>query len=429
MKKGLALWVSLLLIFTIVLSGCGNSSSTSGKASGDNGSNGKKTVLKVELWDENAKEAVSKSVKDFEDKHPNVDVQVTYTPWNDYWTKLKTSLAGGSGPDVFWMNGTYLPDYISSGMVKDLQPIVDKEKFDTSVFWPSLVNQYTWKNDLYGMPYFLDSIALFYNKKLFDEAHVPYPNDNWTLDDVEKAGLKLTDKSKGQYGYIAQTAEAQKQYFNTIFEEGGNLINKEGTKSEFDSPETRSAFEWMQKLINEGVSPTGKQQAETAPDQLFASGKAAMIQMISVNAASMYKSLGKNLGIAMLPKGKQRGVVVSGIGWAMNNHTQHQDLAWELMKSLTDKQSGQYVAESGFSIPAYKGSEQEWVKSIPDVNLQAFIEDLKYGVPIPNTENAMEWWSVMGTEVQKMFFGEESIDQATKNVADKMNQVIAASNK
>jgi multiple sugar transport system substrate-binding protein len=279
------------------------------------------------------------------------------------------------------------------------------------------------------MPYFLDSIALFYNKKLFDEAHVPYPNDNWTLDDVEKAGLKLTDKSKGQYGYIAQTAEAQKQYFNTIFEEGGNLINKDGTKSEFDSPETRSAFEWMQKLINEGVSPTGKQQAETAPDQLFASGKAAMIQMISVNAASMYKSLGKNLGIAMLPKGKQRGVVVSGIGWAMNNHTQHQDLAWELMKSLTDKQSGQYVAESGFSIPAYKGSEQEWVKSIPDVNLQAFIDDLKYGVPIPNTENAMEWWSVMGTEVQKMFFGEESIDQATKNVADKMNQVIAASNK
>jgi multiple sugar transport system substrate-binding protein len=113
----------------------------------------------------------------------------------------------------------------------------------------------------------------------------------------------------------------------------------------------------------------------------------------------------------------------------MNNHTQNQDLAWELMKSLTDKQSGQYVAQSGFSIPAYKGSEQEWVKSIPDVNLQAFINDLQYGIAIPNTENAMEWWTVMGDEVQKMFFGEESVDQATKNVADKMNQVLAASHK
>lgn len=423
MKKHFSLMVSLLLMLTLFLSACSSNS-----ASSNNGGNSKK-VIKVELWDENAKDAVSKSVKDFENSHPNVDVQVTYTPWNNYWTKLKTSLAGGSGPDVFWMNGTYLPDYVSSGTVKNLQPLIDKEKFDTSVFWPSLVNQYSLNNNLYGMPYFLDSIALFYNKKLFDQAGIAYPNDNWTWDDVEKAGAKLTNKSQGIYGYIAQTAEAQKQYFNTIYQAGGYILNNDGTKSGFDTAETRAAFKWMQKLIDEGISPTAKMQAETAPDQLFGSGKAGMIQLISVNAASMYKMLGKDLGIAILPKGKQRAVTVSGISWAMNEHTKNQDLAWELMKTLTSKQAGQYVAQSGFSIPAYKGSESEWVKSLPDVNLQAFIDDLKYGIAIPTTANAMEWWTVMGEEVQKMFFGQESIDDGTKKIADKMNQVIAANKK
>lgn len=114
MKKRMSVLISVLFVFSALLSACGG-----GNASG--GDNGKK-VINVALWDENVRDTLDKSIKIFNEKHPNVQVKVTYTPWADYWTKLKTSLAGNSGPDVYWMNGPNFHSYASSGLIKDLSP-------------------------------------------------------------------------------------------------------------------------------------------------------------------------------------------------------------------------------------------------------------------------------------------------------------------
>lgn len=83
MKKRMSVLISVLFVLTALLSACGG-----GNASG--GNNGKK-VINVALWDENVRDTLDKSIKIFNEKHPNVEVKVTYTPWADYWTKLKNS--------------------------------------------------------------------------------------------------------------------------------------------------------------------------------------------------------------------------------------------------------------------------------------------------------------------------------------------------
>ena len=77
------------------------------------------------------------------------------------------------------------------------------------------------------------------------------------------------------------------------------------------------------------------------------------------------------------------------------------------------------------SIPAYKGTEDAWIKSIPSVDLQVFIDSLEFGVPYPVSENTTKWQDVENEEIQKMLLGQTSIDEATEAVAEKMNEILA----
>jgi multiple sugar transport system substrate-binding protein len=409
-------WIlCLVLVFSVFLSGCGNKS-----ASGENG----KITLNLSLWDENFKDVVDKSVAEFEKEHKNVKVKVTFTPWADYWTKTRTSLAGGGGPDVFWINGNNFYQYAAKGYIKDLQPFIDKDKFDTSVYTPSLLKLYSYKGDLYGMPHFLDAIALFYNKKMFDDAGIPYPDDTWTWDNVEKVGAQLTDKTKGIYGYVAQV-KPQESYLNLIFQARGYVLSDDKKKSGFDTPEALSAFEWIKKLMDKGISPSMQQQMETEPKQIFNTGKAAMIPLISVNVPESYKMLGDKLGLAPLPAEKQKATVVHGLSWVVNKNTKEAQLSYELAKTLTNKAANENLAKSGLSIPAYQAADKEWTTSIPGLDLSVFIDSLKFGVPYPVSKNSQAWQDVMNKELQEAFLGKKSIEEATKNISNEMNTILA----
>lgn len=411
--------ITILFLFTTVLAGCGGSSS---------GDAGGKKVINVALWDENVKDTLTKTIQVYNKSHPDVEVKVTYTPWADYWTKLKTSLAGNSGPDVFWMNGPNFYAYASKGWIKDLQPLIDESKLDTSVYTDALVNLYTYNDHLYGLPYFLDAVGLYYNKELFDKAGVSYPDGSWTWDTIEQNAAKLTDKQNGVYGYTA-LIDSQSGYYDLIHQAGGYIISEDKTKSGFDSPEALSAFQWEKKLMDQGYSPNAQQQLETKPLQLFGSGKAAMFPAISVSAPELYKLLGDKLGVAPLPAGKQKATIVHGLSWAMNEKTKHQQEAWDLIQVLSGKEGEQYLAESGFSIPAYKGTEEGWLKSIPSLDLKIFVDSLDFAVPYPVSERTAEWQDVETKELQDAYLGKKSFEDALKTIADKMNEILAEEKK
>ncbi|GIO58029.1 MULTISPECIES: ABC transporter substrate-binding protein [Paenibacillus] len=418
MARKMSIILVFLFLFTAVMTGCGGSS---GEAGG-------KKVINVALWDENVKDTVNKSIELYKKNHPDVEVKVTYTPWADYWTKLKTSLAGNSGPDVFWMNGPNFYAYASKGWIKDLQPLIDESKLDTSVYTDALVNLYTYNDHLYGLPYFLDAVGLYYNKELFDKAGVSYPDGSWTWDTIEQNAAKLTDKQNGVYGYTA-LIDSQSGYYDLIHQAGGYIISEDKTKSGFDSPEALSAFQWEKKLMDQGYSPNAQQQLETKPLQLFGSGKAAMFPAISVSAPELYKLLGDKLGVAPLPAGKQKATIVHGLSWAMNEKTKHQQEAWDLIQVLSGKEGEQYLAESGFSIPAYKGTEEGWLKSIPSLDLKVFVDSLDFAVPYPVSERTAEWQDVETKELQDAYLGKKSFEEALKTIADKMNEILAEEKK
>ncbi len=439
MNKKVALSMVLILLVGMLAACAGNQNSNSNtsskntpkentpapvKTDADTPSKEKKT-LNIALWSEAVSDNVKESIKRFNVKHPNVEVNVTYSPYGEYWTKLRTGIIGGGGPDVFWMNGPNLYDYATNGLIGDVQPILDANGIKQSDYNPAILDLYTVNGKMYGMPYFLDFMLLYYNKRIFDEKKIPYPDSTWTWDTIEKVGAQLTDKSKGIFGFASAPID-QEGYYNYIPQNGGYVISDDKLKSGFDMPETIGALNWMYKQMQDGISPTAQQQTETELIQMVYSGQIALYPALSVKAQRLFDALGEDLAVTVLPKGKQRATVIHGISWSTNPNTKEEALVQDLASELAGKDAQVQLGQSGYGIPTFTGEQHYWADSIPSLDLHPTLDSMKNdGVPYPVSKNGAEWLKIQGEELQKAFFGQQTMEQAGKTIAEKMNEILA----
>lgn len=127
MRKKLAKVVATGLIAAMsvgLLAGCGGSGQTKDG----------KTALSFGIWDENQRPAMEALVKAYEEENPNVDISIQLTPYKggEYWTKLEASAAGGTAPDVFWLNVLHLDSYVEGGILADLTDAIGQSDIPQS---------------------------------------------------------------------------------------------------------------------------------------------------------------------------------------------------------------------------------------------------------------------------------------------------------
>lgn len=393
-------------------------------AAGEAAAKAEPFTLQVAVWDEKLKETVQQTFEIYKQDHPEADFKLTVTPVKEYYTKLQTSLIGGSGPDLFMMNGPNFNKFASLKLLADLQPLVDQDALDTSVYPEGITKLYQYEGHTYGLPYYLGSIGLFYNKALFDAAKVPYPDETWTWETLRANAAKLTDKSQGTYGYIAAN-DNQSGVYPLIYQSGGSVISEDGKKSGLAAPESVAALQFMKDLIDEGISPSAQQQLETAPIQLFGSGKAAMAPGGSYDASTLFGMLGDKLGLAPLPAGKQAGFLVHGSSWVINAKSKHQQEAWEFVKVLTGAPGAELLAKNAVNFPAYKDAVSLWMQSIPSLDMNAFVTSLEHTGPYPVSKNTAEWQNAIIEEITNGLLGKQSIPDAAAKAASRMNDILA----
>lgn len=152
-----------------------------------------------------------------------VDIQVV--PWDQYWTLLEAGAQGGSMPDVFWMHSNYSQKFMSNDILLDLTGRINaSEVIDLNNYYQDITQLYQLDGKTYAIPKDYDTIGLWYNKALFDEAGLSYPDESWTWDTLAETAEKLTDKEKGQYGFASPAANNQDGYYNLIFSMGGGIL-------------------------------------------------------------------------------------------------------------------------------------------------------------------------------------------------------------
>lgn len=374
---------------------------------------GEAVTITYAFWDANQQPAIEKQIAAFETAYPNIKVEPQVTPWSDYWTKLQTSLAGGAGFDVFWMNGPNFPVYVSQGAFEPLD-------VDVSAYPRPLVDLYTYKGTLYAVPKDFDTIALYYNKQLFDQAGVPYPTADWTWDDLRQAARKLTVASGGQtsqWGFGAVPA-SQEGYLNLIYQNEGTPLSPDGLKSTLAEPAACQALEFLYDVQHDGSSPSGADQQANTWDLsgLFGSGKIAMIFGGSWRVRA-YSEASPSIDVAPLPRQKRQATIIHGLGQVVWSGSAHKDAAKAFVKFLGSKEAQQILAEESAVIPAMNGLQDKWSASVPSMALQVFLDAVDYAVPFPVTPKGPEWFGEVDRVLQDAWLGAVPREQLCQKAA------------
>lgn len=404
---------ALLGIAALALSAC------SGGGSDDSGD--QKVTLSYGVWDQNQKAAMQELATAFTATHPNITVDVQLTPWEGYWTKLKAAATGGSAPDVFWMNGPNFQLYASNGVIS-----ANPEQVDTSVYPKALVDLYTYDGKVFGLPKDMDTVGVWYNKKLFDAAQVAYPKDGWTWADFQAAAAKLTEEAKGVYGTAAELTSFQEYQYDTIAQAGGYVIGPDGKTSGYADPKTIAGLKFWTDLIAAKHSPDLKTMTDTVPLQLFEAGKVAMYWGGSWNAAEFTGNdyTKDKVDVAVLPKGEKQATIIHGVANEVSAKSEHPKQAWEFVKYLGSKDAADILGKKG-PIPAYNGTQTAWVAAHPELKLQVFLDELAYAVPYPVSKNTAAWNEAELTYLTKAWSGQEPVAKSATDLAAAMNALLA----
>lgn len=385
--------------------------------------------LSVSIWDANQQAGLQEIMNDFTAK-TGIKANISVVGWDDYWTTLAAGAQGGALPDVFWMHSNESQRYMSNDMLLDLtdkiagSELVQKENYPADIW-----SLYEYEGKSYAVPKDIDTIALWYNKKLFDEAGVAYPTADWTWEDMFAAAKKLTKEDGSQHGLAIRNDSNQAGYYNIIYSNGGNILSDDKKKSGWDDPKTIQAMELLEGAIKDGSMPSLETMSENNEEVLFSSGKVAMVLqgswMLAFYKGNEYTA--ENCDVVELPKSSVTGRRVSiynGLGWAASANGAHTEEAWKLIEYLGSKEAQEKQAKLGVTMSAYNGTSEAWAGAAK-FNLKGYLNMMDDMVIRPFSRNTVTWENADNEILQSVYQGKKTMAEACKEMAEKMNEVLA----
>lgn len=418
------------LVLTL-LAACGSGDNGAKDSSDGAGKEGEKVALRFAGFDTSQTPAMEAFIAAFHEKQKDITVKYETVPFNQYATKLQVEASSKNLPDVFWMHANDRDLYASEGMTQQLDELIEKSKFDLSVFPEAAMAQQKYNGGIYGLPRGAATIELWYNKEIFDAAGVDHPTDEWTWDDLKAAAEKLSDPKKGVYGVVAPYDGTQ-SFYNTIYQAGGRVLAEDKKSALFDDPKTIEGIRFWTDLIEAGHAPTYKTTLDTAADSLFTSGKAAMIYagawfpgIFDANA-----DIKDKIDVVEMPAGPAGDATLMGANaYAMSAHSKNPDAAWEFLSFISGPEGAKVAAQSKvITQPAEKTAVELWAAQFPQWNMSAIVGSAQNGIPSPTSKLTTEWTGKMIDALAPAFDLKVSPEEATANADKAIEAVLAKEN-
>lgn len=444
MKKKLVQSLVCIAMVSSVLAGCGGNNGGSASSSSpdptstpaatteatktpEQSASTETVTITYACWDANQAKLIRTMADEFESANPGIKIDIQVNGWSDYWVMLEAAATGGSLPDTFWMHSNNIYYYGANDQLLDLTSYIEKSSLVDLANYPEGLNQiYNINDKQYAIPKDYDTIGLWYNKTLFDEAGISYPDDTWTWDNLYDAAKKLTKADKTQYGMCAGLHN-QEGYYNFVYQNGGNIITDD-KKSGYDNPKTIEAIEFYFNFVKDGLSPAIYD--DSARGEAIENGLCAMGLFGSWNLSGFAANdfMKQNFDVAVLPKSKDggRATIFNGLGNAIAANCKNPDQAWKWVEYLSSEAGQKRQAELGIAISAYNGTADAWTDAYKEFNVKAYIDMVAYAKIRPYSNQTSVWEDKAYELLVKAYAGEESVSDACNNVATMMNTAIAA---
>ncbi|WP_135451621.1 ABC transporter substrate-binding protein [Mycobacterium sp. DL99] len=262
------LCIALIAVLALALSACGGSSST-----------GPTEIAVWHGYQDTEGEVFKGLVDQYNNEHPDVQVKELYSSNDLVLQKVLTAVRGGSAPDVAYMFGSWSPNIAKIPQVVDMSDAVSQPDWNWDDFYPAERAAATVGDKIVGVPALVDNLAIVYNKKLFADAGVAPPTADWTWEDFRSAAAKLTDPSKGQYGWLMPADGSEDtvwHYIPMLWEAGGEILTPDNKHAAFNSDAGAKALTTLQQMAVTDKSLYLDTTNENGP-KLMNSGKVAML--------------------------------------------------------------------------------------------------------------------------------------------------------
>ncbi len=303
---------------------------------------GAKTVLRVGTGDSG--EGLTphlKIIEQFEAANPDIQVQLEPVGSGDYYARILTQIAAGDPPDLLQIGDDAVPMFVDKGAFASLDDYIASAEFplDTSIYLPGVLEPGKWNGQQYLLPKDFSPLAVYYNKKLFDAAGVPYPKDGWTWAEFLATAQALTKTDDS--GKVVQWGVQLPASWTTGFEywvaaAGGQLISEDGKQFAgfMDSPEVQEAVQFYADLYNKHkvAPPPADMNSWGGGNSEFDNGTAAMRLFGRWPQAGIKENPNIDLGVVGMPAGKVRADVLFWGGFGISALSENKDAAWRFLR-------------------------------------------------------------------------------------------------
>lgn len=259
----------------------------------------------------------------------------------DYYTKLQTTIAGGTAPDLFWLSQEYVAGYASLGAILDISDRLAKDdapaaKLDD--YFPEILKTGQYQDKTYGLPWIAQPVMLYYNPDLLQAAGVAEPDESWTWDTFKDAAAKVTDASKGIYGTSFNSWPPIHMF---MWQAGGETIAPDLGSCPIDSDGSLQGADFYASIIyNKQFAVPEATITDQGFGEMAKGGKVALFYggaTDDLDYAHTKDPKNAVMKMAVVPKGpKDRTTFAWTASTVVNAKTKDPDAAYQALVALTE---------------------------------------------------------------------------------------------
>ena len=306
-------------------------------------------------------------IEAYNEESPN---SASFNPVPEYDTTLQAALAGGTPPDVFYVDSNRIPDFVEAGVLAS----AEGEITDEGDFYPALREAFTYEDTFWCPPKDFSTLALQYNVGMLEDAGVEPPT---TWEELAAAAEELT--TDDTVGLVLGAEYPRWGVF--MFQAGGGVTDEDFTQMTADTPENREAFEFLEQLYADGYAATATDIDAGWPGEAFGLERAAMtIEGNWIVGAMENEFPDVDWDTVELPEGPEGpGTFAFTVCYGVAANAPNPEASWDLVNFLVSPERQLEFTENFPVMPSREQLADDWLEANPE--LEPYIQGADYARP------------------------------------------------
>jgi multiple sugar transport system substrate-binding protein len=383
----------------------------------------------------------------YEKAVPGADIQlIEASDAGDLITRLSTSIAGGAPPDIFLINYREYGQFAGKDAIEPIDKRLTASKaIKTADFYPAPMEAFRWAGQQLCMPQNASSLALYYNRSLFQRYGVAEPTSGWTWNDLLATATALTRNANGaivkgtESEGSAQTVAVyglglEPQIIRVapfVWSNGGQFVDdpQKPSRFTFNQPQAREALKnFLELRIGYGVVPTDEEIEAEDAESRFANGRIAMLLQSRRVTPTFRTITAFDWDVAPLPSYSKPVSILHSDAYCITRGSSNKDSAWRFVEFAMGAEGQRIIAGTGRTVPSnieVSRSAAFLDTSKPPLNAKVFLDAIPTLQRVPTVSTWPEIEDVTNGILENALYRGDPLDDVIRDLDEKTRPLFA----